>query len=101
MRKVPTRVKGLAMNNCLDDGTIQSHLDCELTAQDVRWVVSHLAACESCAGAASDARPESALIAGLFAHDREQAVPTERLWMRISNATRAQASGDEVWTAMN
>ena len=31
------------MNNCLDDGTIQSHLDCELTAQDVSRVVSHLA----------------------------------------------------------
>lgn len=89
------------MNSCLDDGTIQSHLDCELPAQDLLRVVSHLAACESCGVAASDARPESALIAGLFAHDREQAVPTERLWMRISNATRARASGDEVWTAIN
>ena len=89
------------MNNCLDDGAIQSRLNRELTAQDVRRVVSHLAACESCAGAAREARRESALIAGLFAHDREQAVPTERLWMRISNATRARASGDEVWTAMN
>ena len=74
------------MNHCLDDGTIQSLLDCELPAQDVRRVVPHLGACESCAGAARDARRESALIARLFAHGRGQVVPTERLWRRISNA---------------
>ncbi len=74
------------MNHCLGAGTIQSLLDCELPAQDVSRVVSHLAACESCAGAAREARRESALIAGLFAHGRNQPVPTERLWKRIRNA---------------
>ena len=78
------------MINCLDDGTIQSLLDRELPAQEERRVVSHLAACESCAGAAREARRESALVAGPFAHGRNQAVPTEKLWRRICNATRAR-----------
>ena len=84
--KAPTRVLGLAMSNCLDDGTIQRLPDCELAAREVRRVVAHLGACESCAGAAREVRRESALLAGLFAAMREQAVPTERLWRRISNA---------------
>jgi len=83
--RVPTRVKGLAMNHCLGDGTIQSLLDCELPAQDVSRVVSHLAACWPCAAAAREAQREYALIASLFAHVRDHAVPTERLWWRISN----------------
>lgn len=74
------------MNLCLDDGTIQSLLDCELPAHDVRRVVSHLAACEACAGATREARRESDLVASLFVHGRAQAVPTGRLWRRISNA---------------
>lgn len=78
------------MINCLDDGTIQSLLDRELPAQEERRVVSHLAACESCAGAAREARRESALVAGLIAPMREQAVPTEKLWRRICNTARVR-----------
>jgi hypothetical protein len=89
------------MNHCLDDGTIQSLLDCELPAQDARRAVLHLAACESCAGAARESRRESALIAGLFAHGHEQAIPTERLLRRISDAERTRTSDNEVWAAMN
>ena len=68
------------MDDCLDEGTIQSFIDGELSAPDARRVGSHLATCESCAGATREARRESVLLTCLFTHDFYQPVPSERLW---------------------
>ncbi len=57
------------MDDCLDEGTIQSFIDGELPAPDARRVGSHLATCESCAGATREARGESVLLTCLFTHD--------------------------------
>ena len=78
------------MNYCPDEGTIQSFLDHELPAPDVHGVGSHLETCEACAGAAREARCEWALLTRLFAHDLSLPVPSERLWMRISNALTSE-----------
>lgn len=74
------------MNSCASEATVQRFIDGELTAPELRKVVSHLNGCESCAKAERAARREADLVASLFAPDGRVAVPTRRLWAGVVTA---------------
>ena len=46
-------------DNCLDIGTIQAFLDCELSHDEVSRVSSHMAICEACTSLLGEAEEES------------------------------------------
>jgi len=77
------------MNSCASEGAIQCLIDSELSAPDLRRVVSHLAGCNSCAKAEHAARREADLLSSIFAPDGLAAVPTGRLRAGIMTALGA------------
>lgn len=74
------------MNSCASEGTIQCFIDDELSAPELRRVVSHLLGCDYCAEAERAARREADVLSSLFAPDGFAAVPTERLWAGVVTA---------------
>ena len=74
------------MRRCLDEGTLQTYFDGELSIELMESVTSHLAACQTCAAAARELEEESALLTSVLAAEFEASVPTERLRQRIDAA---------------
>lgn len=74
------------MTRCLDEATLQSYFDGELSIELMESATSHLASCVTCAAAARELEDESALLTSALAAEFEASVPTERLRQRIDAA---------------
>jgi hypothetical protein len=74
------------MKKCLDEATLQSYFDGELSTGLMESATSHLASCAACSAAARELEQETALLTTALAAEFESAVPTEQLRMRISAA---------------
>jgi hypothetical protein len=74
------------MTRCLDEATLQSYFDGELSAQLMERASSHLASCVTCAAAARELAEETALLAAALEPELEASVPTHALRERIDAA---------------
>ena len=74
------------MNRCLDEATLQSYFDGELSPSMMERATSHLAMCTNCAEAAREIEQELMLLTSALEPEFESAVPTERLQQRINAA---------------
>ena len=74
------------MTRCLDEATLQSYFDGELSRAMMESTTSHLAACPTCAATARDIEEEINLMTLALAEEFEVSVPTERLRQRIDAA---------------
>jgi anti-sigma factor RsiW len=83
------------MTRCLDEATLQSYFDGELSIDMMESATSHLASCVTCAAAARELEEESALLTSAFAAEFESSVPTARLRERID----AAVLGERISTA--
>ena len=74
------------MTRCLDEATLQSYFDGELSANLMERASSHLASCVACAAAARELAEETALLTSALAAEFEASVPTQALRERIDAA---------------
>jgi hypothetical protein len=74
---------------CLDEGTLQSYLDGELSLDMTEQVAGHVAACNACAELLSEAEGELAMFSAAFAAEASWPVPSEELRVRINRAIEA------------
>jgi anti-sigma factor RsiW len=66
------------MSKCIEESTLRSLLDGELTASESETAASHLASCAACAGKLDILRSDAAAVDSLFASlAPEQPLPTE------------------------
>jgi hypothetical protein len=70
----------------LDEATLQSYFDGELSGKMLETVTSHLATCSTCAATAREMEEEINLLLTALAPELEASVPTERLRQRIDAA---------------
>ncbi len=78
------------MRECLDEGTLQSYADGELSLEMTEAVLMHIGACAVCAGAAREAESESAILMAALAPEMSVSVPTARLRARLEEAIIAE-----------
>lgn len=71
------------MTRCLDEATLQSYFDGELSAQLMERASTHLASCVTCAATARELAEETALLTSALAAEFEVNVPTQALRERI------------------
>jgi hypothetical protein len=83
--------------NCLDIGTIQSFLDCELDHTRSAEVSGHIAACDACALLLSEAEEESSLVFSALEREMDTLVPTQRLWTRINDSIEVEKRSRPFW----
>ena len=76
------------MIRCLDEATLQSYFDGELSPQLMESATSHLASCMTCAAAARELSEETALLRSALEAEFELNVPTQALRERIEAAVR-------------
>jgi hypothetical protein len=81
------------MRQCLDEGTLQSYFDGELSGEKLQAATLHLASCSTCAAAAREMEEEISLLMTALAPELEASVPTERLRERIDAAVLDQRIG--------
>jgi hypothetical protein len=74
------------MTRCLDDATLQTYFDGELSGEMMESATLHLASCSTCAAAAREMEEEINLMMTALAPEFEAGVPTERLRQRIDAA---------------
>lgn len=74
------------MTRCLDEATLQTYFDGELSGEMMESATLHLAACSTCAAAAREIEEEINLMMTALAPEFEASVPTERLRERIDAA---------------
>lgn len=74
------------MTRCLDEATLQSYFDGELSGEMMESSSLHLASCSTCAAMARDMEEEINLMMTALAPEFEASVPTERLRQRIDAA---------------
>jgi hypothetical protein len=74
------------MRECIEEGVLQAYVDDELSTEVSEAVATHIAACSSCAEAASVAFNESSLLTTAFAAEMALDVPTVSLRERIDSA---------------
>ena len=74
------------MRRCLDEATLQSYFDGELSAQLMERASAHLASCVTCAASARELAEETALLTSALAAEFEESVPTQALRSRIDAA---------------
>jgi len=74
------------MTRCLDEATLQSYFDGELSAQLMERASSHLAGCVTCAAAAREIAEETALLTSALEAEFEVSVPTQAVRERIDAA---------------
>lgn len=77
-------------NQCLDEGMIQSYLDGELSPNLMEKTAAHLAACDACALALSEAQEELDIFSVAFEHELSIPVPTEILREKLNLAIAAE-----------
>jgi anti-sigma factor RsiW len=70
----------------LDEATLQTYFDGELSGEMMESATLHLASCSSCAAAAREMEEEISLMMTALAPEFEASVPTERLRQRIDAA---------------
>ena len=78
------------MTRCLDEATLQSYFDGELSGQMMESATLHLASCSTCAAAAREIEEEINLMMTALAPEFEAGVPTERLRQRVDAAVLDQ-----------
>ena len=81
------------MTRCLDEATLQSYYDGELSSAAMENATLHLASCSTCAAAAREMEEEINLLMTALAPEVEANVPTERLRERIDAAVLDQRVG--------
>ena len=74
------------MTRCLDEATLQSYFDGELSPRLMERASSHLASCVTCAAQARELAEETALLTSALAAEFEASVPTQALRERIDEA---------------
>ena len=74
------------MTRCLDEATLQTYFDGELSGEMMESATLHLASCSTCAAAAREIEEEINLMMTALAPEFEASVPTERLRQRIDAA---------------
>ena len=74
------------MTRCLDEATLQTYFDGELSGEMMESATLHLASCSTCAAAAREMEEEINLMMTALAPEFESSVPTERLRQRIDAA---------------
>jgi len=74
------------MRDCIEEGTLQSFFDGELSREMMEGVASHLASCLVCTQALRELESESLLLAEALEPELSMSVPTERLRNRIDTA---------------
>lgn len=74
------------MTRCLDEVTLQTYFDGELSGEMMESATLHLASCPTCAAAAREMEEEINLMMTALAPEFEASVPTERLRQRIDAA---------------
>jgi hypothetical protein len=74
------------MTRCLDEATLQSYFDGELSPQLMERASAHLASCVTCAASARELAEETALLTSALAAEFEESVPTQALRSRIDAA---------------
>jgi hypothetical protein len=74
------------MKECLDEATLQSYFDGELSTSVMESATVHLASCAKCSAAARELEEETALLNSALAAEFESVVPTENLRRRINAA---------------
>lgn len=74
------------MTRCLDEATLQSYFDGELSGEMLERATLHLGSCSTCAAAAREMEEEINLLMTALAPEFEDSVPTERLRQRIDAA---------------
>ena len=79
------------MTTCINEETLQAHLDGELPAASSAQVIKHLAACDACASKAFTLEQAILLIGKVWDDELPDAAPTERLRARISAALDKEA----------
>lgn len=82
-------------SQCLDEGTIQSYLDGELPQNLTEKTVAHLASCDDCALALSEAQDELEMLSVALEPELSLPVPTESLRERINLAIAAETQRHE------
>ncbi|HXQ69991.1 MAG TPA: hypothetical protein VN844_05870 [Pyrinomonadaceae bacterium] len=78
------------MTRCLDEATLQTYFDGELSGEMMESATLHLASCSTCAAAAREIEEEINLMMTALAPEFEASVPTERLRQRIDAAVLDQ-----------
>lgn len=74
------------MTRCLDEATLQTYFDGELSGEMMESATLHLASCSTCAAAAREIEDEINLMMTAMAPELEASVPTERLRQRLDTA---------------
>ena len=74
------------MTRCLDEATLQSYFDGELSPHLMERASTHLASCVTCAAMARELAEETALLTSALAEEFEVNVPTQALRERIDAA---------------
>lgn len=74
------------MTRCLDEVTLQTYFDGELSGEMMESATLHLGSCSTCAAAAREMEEEINLMMTALAPEFEASVPTERLRQRIDAA---------------
>jgi hypothetical protein len=74
------------MRQCLDEGTLQSYFDGELSTSLMESATAHLSSCVTCSAAARELEEENVLLSEAFALELDEAVPSERLRRRVDAA---------------
>src|SRR4026207_388931 len=74
------------MTRCLDEVTLQTYFDGELSGEMMESATLHLASCSTCAAAAREIEEEINLMMTALAPEFDARVPTERLRERIDAA---------------
>lgn len=78
------------MTRCLDEATLQTYFDGELSAEMMESATLHLGSCSACAAAAREIEEEINLMMTALAPEFEASVPTEQLRQRIDAAVLDQ-----------
>lgn len=81
------------MTRCLDEATLQTYFDGELSGEMMERATLHLASCSTCAAAAREMEEEINVLMTALAPEFEASVPTERLRQRIDAAVLDQRIG--------
>jgi hypothetical protein len=74
------------MTRCLDEATLQSYFDGEMSGEMLERATLHLGSCSTCAAAAREMEEEINLLMTALAPEFEDSVPSERLRQRIDAA---------------
>lgn len=85
------------MERCLTEGTIQAFLDGELRAEALDAVTRHIALCDSCAIALSEAEDETAFAFAALEQEFNALVPTQRLWAKINSSIEEERRSNSFW----